>query len=95
MSRQLPAPAGRPISAARQARQVRANRRWPLRVDIPRDRDGCFDPILMPKHQRRFTGLNNKIIAIYVRGMTMRREPSLLAHTNFAAIARAAEKPSR
>ncbi|SOY77981.1 hypothetical protein CBM2609_P340001 [Cupriavidus taiwanensis] len=49
----------------------------------------------MPKHQRRFTGLNNKIIAIYVRGMTVRRDPSLLAHTNFTAIARAAEKPSR
>src|SRR5687768_2483871 len=28
----------------------------PLRVEIPRDRDGSFEPILIPKHERRFTG---------------------------------------
>ena len=44
----------------------------PLRVDIPRDRDGSFDPILIPKHERRFTGFDDKIIAMYARGMTMR-----------------------
>jgi putative transposase len=44
----------------------------PLRVEIPRDRDGSFNPILIPKHERRFTGLDDKIIAMYARGMTMR-----------------------
>jgi transposase-like protein len=44
----------------------------PLRVEIPRDRDGSFDPILIPKHERRFTGFDDKIIAMYARGMTMR-----------------------
>jgi putative transposase len=44
----------------------------PLRVEIPRDRDGTFDPILIPKHERRFTGFDDKIIAMYARGMTMR-----------------------
>lgn len=44
----------------------------PLRVDIPRDRDGSFNPILIPKHERRFTGFDDKIIAMYARGMTMR-----------------------
>jgi transposase-like protein len=44
----------------------------PLRVEIPRDRDGTFNPILIPKHERRFTGFDDKIIAMYARGMTMR-----------------------
>ncbi len=44
----------------------------PLRVEIPRDRDGSFAPILIPKHERRFTGFDDKIVAMYARGMTMR-----------------------
>jgi transposase-like protein len=44
----------------------------PVRVEIPRDRDGSFNPILIPKHERRFTGFDDKIIAMYARGMTMR-----------------------
>ncbi len=37
----------------------------PVRVDIPRDRAGSFAPILIPKHERRFTGFDDKIIAMY------------------------------
>ncbi|WP_372241748.1 transposase [Pseudomonas sp. Q1] len=44
----------------------------PLRLEIPRDRDGSFAPILIPKHEWRFTGFDDKIIAIYARGMTVR-----------------------
>jgi len=44
----------------------------PLRVEIPRDRDGSFAPILIPKHERHFTGFDDKIIAMYARGMTVR-----------------------
>ena len=44
----------------------------PLQVEIPRDRDGSFAPILIPKHERRFTGFDDKIIAMYARGMTVR-----------------------
>ena len=44
----------------------------PVRVDLPRDRDGSFEPLLIPKHERRFTGFDHKIIAMYARGMTMR-----------------------
>ncbi|MEN5342660.1 IS256 family transposase [Achromobacter mucicolens] len=44
----------------------------PLRVEIPRDRDGSFAPILIPKHERRFTGFDDKIIAMYASGMTVR-----------------------
>jgi putative transposase len=44
----------------------------PVRVEIPRDRSGSFEPLLIPKHERRFTGFDDKIIAMYARGMTMR-----------------------
>ena len=44
----------------------------PLRIEVPRDRDGSFQPILIPKHERRFTGFDDKIVAMYARGMTMR-----------------------
>ena len=44
----------------------------PVRIDIPRDRSGTFQPILIPKHERRFTGFDEKIIAMYARGMTVR-----------------------
>jgi putative transposase len=29
---------------------------WPLRLKVPCDRDGSFEPMLIPKHERRFTG---------------------------------------
>jgi len=48
-------------------------------VDIPRDRDGSFAPILIPKHERRFTGFDDKIIAMYARGMTVREIQGFLA----------------
>ena len=44
----------------------------PVRIEVPRDRDGSFEPILIPKHERRFTGFDEHIIAMYARGMTMR-----------------------
>jgi transposase-like protein len=44
----------------------------PLRIEVPRDRQGSFEPILIPKHERRFTGFDDKIVAMYARGMTVR-----------------------
>ncbi len=43
-----------------------------LDVSIPRDRDATFEPIILPKGQSRFTGFDDKIIALYARGMTTR-----------------------
>ncbi len=44
----------------------------PIRIEVPRDRDGSFEPLLIPKHDRRFTGFDDKIVAMYARGMTVR-----------------------
>ena len=43
-----------------------------LATDVPRDRAGSFEPQLIGKHERRFTGFDDKIIAMHARGMTVR-----------------------
>ncbi|SDK24222.1 putative transposase [Methylophilus rhizosphaerae] len=43
-----------------------------LPIEIPRDRAGSFEPQLIPKHQTRWTGFDDKIISLYARGMTVR-----------------------
>ena len=43
-----------------------------LPIEIPRDRDGSFQPQLISKHQTRWTGFDDKIISLYARGMTVR-----------------------
>lgn len=44
----------------------------PIRIEVPRDRNGSFEPLLIPKHERRFKGFDHKIVAMYARGMTVR-----------------------
>ena len=51
----------------------------PVRIDVPRDRAGSFEPLLIPKHERRFTGFDDKIVAMYARGMTVREIQAFLA----------------
>jgi putative transposase len=50
-----------------------------LRVDVPRDREASFEPQIIGKHERRFTGFDDKIIAMYARGMTVREIQAFLA----------------
>ncbi len=50
----------------------------PIRIEAPRDRDGSFQPLLIPKHERRFTGFDGKIVAMYARGMTVREIQAFL-----------------
>jgi transposase-like protein len=51
----------------------------PLALDLPRDRDGSFEPRLIGKHERRFTGFDDKIIALYARGLTVREIEAFLS----------------
>jgi transposase-like protein len=48
-------------------------------LDVPRDRDGTFEPRLIGKHERRFTGFDDKILALYARGLTVREIQAFLA----------------
>ena len=43
-----------------------------LEIDVPRDRDSTFEPELVKKRQTRFAGFDEKILALYARGMTVR-----------------------
>jgi putative transposase len=44
----------------------------PVEIAVPRDRAGTFEPLLVAKGQRRFEGFDEKIIAMYARGMSVR-----------------------
>ena len=42
------------------------------RIETPRDRDGSFEPQIVRKRQRRFEGFDDKILALYSRGLSTR-----------------------
>ena len=43
-----------------------------MRLDIPRDRLGSFEPKLVAKHQRRMPGFDDHMVSMYARGMSVR-----------------------
>ncbi len=43
-----------------------------LDIDVPRDRDSSFEPVIVAKGQSRFNGFDDKIISMYAFGMTTR-----------------------
>jgi putative transposase len=77
-------------------------------IDVPRDRHSSFEPLLIGKHERRFAGFDDKIVAMYSRGMSVREiqahlaemyavevSPSLISEITDAVMADAAEWQSR
>jgi putative transposase len=49
-----------------------ATEHGPVRIEAPRDRKGSFEPQIVPKGKRRFAGFDEKIIALYARGLSVR-----------------------
>ena len=43
-----------------------------FQIDVPRDRNGEFEPKLVPKYQRDISGIEEKVISLYARGMSTR-----------------------
>ena len=43
-----------------------------FQVDVPRNRNGDFEPKLVPKYQRDISGIEEKVISFYARGMSTR-----------------------
>ena len=43
-----------------------------FQIDVPRDREGEFEPKLIPKYQRDVSGIEEKVISLYARGMSTR-----------------------
>jgi len=44
----------------------------PISINVPRDRNGEFEPQIVPKHQRNINGIEDKILSLYAKGMTTR-----------------------
>lgn len=44
----------------------------PITVEVPRDREGSFEPRIVGKHERQFAGFDDKIVSMYARGMSTR-----------------------
>src|SRR4051794_26170275 len=64
-----PAPNNRRNGHSRKAVQAELGE---IKLDVPRDRDGSFEPKLLPKYQRRLAGFDEKILALYAKGLTTR-----------------------
>jgi putative transposase len=52
-------------------RKTLATEHGPVEIRTPRDRDGSFDPKIVRKRQRRFEGFDEKILALYSRGLSV------------------------
>jgi putative transposase len=50
-----------------------------MTIELPRDRNGTFEPQLIEKHQTRFEGFDAKILSMYALGMTVRDIPEASA----------------
>ena len=42
----------------------------PVRIEVPRDRDGSFEPVVVRKRQRRLPGVDEVVLSLYARGLT-------------------------
>ena len=67
-------PSGRGTGNSRNGRSKKTLRteRGEVEIDVPRDRNGSFDPKIVKKRQREFDGFDDKILSMYGRGMTQR-----------------------
>ena len=68
------APVANPAGNARngRSRKTLKGEFGALPIEVPSDRQGSFEPQLIPKHQTRWAGFDDKILSLYARGMTVR-----------------------
>src|SRR5690349_17708335 len=65
-------PAGRDCGNSRNGRRSKTvlTEAGPVDIEVPRDRDGSFDPRLVRTRQRRLTGLDDLVISLSAKGLT-------------------------
>jgi putative transposase len=52
------------------AKTVLTETTGPVEVDVPRDREGTFEPVIVKKRQRRLTGVDEMVLSLYAKGLT-------------------------
>ena len=52
------------------AKTVLTDNAGPVQVEVPRDRDGSFEPVIVRKRQRRLTDVDAIVLSLYARGLT-------------------------
>jgi putative transposase len=52
------------------AKTVLTETTGPVQIDVPRDRDGTFEPKIVAKRQRRLTGVDEMVLSLYAKGLT-------------------------
>ena len=52
------------------AKTVVTDSAGPVRIEVPRDRDGSFEPVVVRKRQRRLPGVDEVVLSLYARGLT-------------------------
>ena len=65
-----------------------ATEHGPVAIKTPRDRDGSFEPKIVEKRQRRFVGFDEKILALYSRGLSTRDIEAHLAEIDGVKVGR-------
>jgi putative transposase len=67
-------PAGRHSGNSRNGKTTKIvkGKTGEMEIAVPRDRNGAFEPELVKKHQRRLPGFDDKVVALYARGLTTR-----------------------
>ncbi|MDR2143960.1 MAG: transposase, partial [Treponema sp.] len=65
----------KPIANRRNGKTSKALRTGsgPMSIEVPRDRQGSFEPVIVPKRQREFKGFDEKILSMYAPGLTTRQ----------------------
>jgi putative transposase len=60
----------------------------PVKIAVPRDRNGSFEPVIVPKKTRRLTNINSVVLSLYSRGMTTRDIEAHLEEVYGASVSR-------
>jgi putative transposase len=61
---------GRNIRNGTRQKTVLTESTGEVTIDVPRDRDGTFEPVIVKKHQKRLTGVDQIVLSLYAKGLT-------------------------
>ncbi len=83
-------PAGRTGGNSRNGRRSKTvlTQAGPVEVDVPRDRDGSFEPVIVRKRQRRLDGVDGMVLSLSAKGLTTGEISAHLAEVYGASVSR-------